>query len=614
MEENKNTTEVENTTEPEVTAKVEKSTAESDVSESKNALESPKCGWKKYWKMCVIAVVALAVVATAIVWIVLAGKPNSPEKTTPEETTDPDVVAPAVPTSISMEQLKEYEIIYSRSNSSQEIPNNEIPRLFNAIRDAFNVTLSHRNDLYYEGVESLKKGQYEILIGHTNREESATFLADLKWDDYGYGMVGDKIVVAGKNEDGTIAALRAFVEYINASEDSDVFFNNADKLLVQKSYPQQLIVINGIAASNLSILCKQEVLGGMAEIIRQAIIDACGISVPIIIDGETENLQNAIVLGDLAEEGIALLGNEYCFSKSGTTLLVSANTAAGYQSAAVHIAREIAATSTQEVNLSLEKHEGDDNIAVMSFNLMAGKEENRINSVLDTILKYRPAVVGVQEATDTWIGFLRQRLGDTYTIVGEGRGSDGNEYSAVLYLTEEFDLVDSGTKWLSETPDQKGSKLEESHYVRIMTYVHLSRKSDGKQFLHANTHLDYTLTPEEEATQVAQMQILFDELAKLNLGDIPTVITGDFNAKADSLVYEMITSKGFKDSCPEFLLQAPTYHGLMGTTGEPRHIDFIFEKGLANDLFYRICTERQDNENVSDHYPILAVLSFQTEN
>ena len=148
-----------------------------------------------------------------------------------------------------------------------------------------------------------------------------------------------------------------------------------------------------------------------------------------------------------------------------------------------------------------------------------------------------------------------------------------------------------------------------------MTYVHLERKSDGKQFLHANTHLDYTVKPEDEATQVAQMQILLNEIAKLNLGDIPTIITGDFNAKVDTLVYAKMIEEGYTDAAAHIAAEdrAPTYHGLMATTGEPRHIDFIFTKNFENDNLYRICTERVDNENVSDHYPILSILSFQTE-
>ena len=555
-------------------------------------------------------------------------KEETPEETTPEGTNPSEEETPVVRTSISTEQLKEYEIIYAR-NSSQEIEKTEVVNLFNALRERFDVVLNQRSDLYYEGVASLAKGRYEILIGQTNREESEIFLANLKWDDYGYGIVGDKLVIAGKNEDGTLAALRAFIEHINASEDKAVFFDNTNQLLLQKEYPHQSLTINGVSATELSILCNEEALGGVAQIIRDAIIDACGVAVPIItdedLDDSTPNSGNMILIGDtkyiladsLSDETVYPTGREYYINNMpGYCFWIQAQNASGYMSAVTDLATQISSSESGNIAVESGRYEGSDNIAVMSFNLMAGKEEKRIDSVIETILKYRPAVVGVQEATDTWIGILRSRLKDTYTVVGEGRNAEGHdEFSAILYLTDEFKLIDSGTKWLSNTPDQKGSKLPESYYIRIMTYVHLERKSDGKQFLHANTHLDYTVKPEDEATQVAQMQILLGEIAKLNLGDIPTIITGDFNAKVDTLVYQKMITEGYTDAAAHIAAEdrAPTYHGLMGTTGEPRHIDFIFAKGLANDNLYRICTERQDNENVSDHYPILAILSFQTE-
>ena len=556
---------------------------------------------------------------------------NIPETTTEELTTPKEEEElPVVRTSISADELSNYEIIYAR-NSSQEIKNTEIVNLFNALREAFGVVLNQRSDLYYEGVASLAKGEYEILIGQTNREESEIFLSNLNWDDYGYGIVGDKLVIAGKNEDGTLAALRAFIEHINASEDEAVFFDNTNQMLEQKEYPHQSLSINGISVSELSILCNEEELGGVAQILRDAIIDACGIAVPIFTDEELIdagldlNLKKVILIGDTAcvcidpapDEDAYPTGKEYYFDSSFIfCLLITAKNASGYLSAVTDLATQISGSESDNVVIESGQWVGSDNIAVMSFNLMAGKEEKRIDSVIETILKYRPAVVGVQEATDTWISILRSRLKDVYTVVGEGRNAEGHdEFSAILYLTDEFNLLDSGTKWLSNTPDQKGSKLPESYYIRIMTYVHLERKSDGKQFLHANTHLDYTVKPEDEATQVAQMQILLNEIAKLNLGDIPTIITGDFNAKVNTLVYQKMIEEGYTDAAAHIAAEdrAPTYHGLMATTGEPRHIDFIFAKNLENDNLYRICTERVDNENVSDHYPILSILTFPSE-
>ena len=575
----------------------------------------------------------LAIVLLASSFLMTACKkqvpPEEPPNTTPAFTTPPTVdEQPVVYASITAEQLAKYEIIYAK-NSSKEVKS-EVQKIPNIVFDAYEIILNQRTDLYYEGVASLTKGQYEILIGETNREESATFLADLKWDDYGYGIVGDKLVIAGKNEDGTLKALRAFLEHIKGNT-GEVFFTNQNQLLVKKQYPYSNITINGIAATDLAILCNQQELGGVAQIIRDAIIEACGIAVPIVTDNPAEDsVKNKIVIGhtdmiiiDEAPDDIAYpTGKEFYISMLAGGIFVDANTMAGYYSAAAYIVTYISpeCKGGDVVVLEQGKHIGVDALPVMSFNLMAGSQSNpeskRIDAVVETILKYCPAVVGVQEATDTWIALLNQRLGDIYTIVGEGRNADGGgEHSAILYLTEEFDCLESGTKWLSDTPDVPGSKFAESHYTRIMTYALLQRKSDGKQFLHVNTHLDYGTTDAEEAVKVAQMQVLFEEIQSISAHHI--IITGDFNATVYSPVYKMMVREYWENTFYADASQFPTYHALMGTTGEESHIDFIFYRTTQYDHsyliceYYRICTERIDNENVSDHYPIFAILTFK---
>ena len=90
-----------------------------------------------------------------------------PEKTTPDGTTQEvttltgEEETPVVRTSILAEELKNYEIIHAK-NSSQEVKNTEVVNLFNAIRSKYGVVLNQRSDLYYEGVASLAKGEYEI--------------------------------------------------------------------------------------------------------------------------------------------------------------------------------------------------------------------------------------------------------------------------------------------------------------------------------------------------------------------------------------------------------------------------------------------------------------------
>ena len=83
------------------------------------------------------------------------------------------------------------------------------------------------------------------------------------------------------------------------------------------------------------------------------------------------------------------------------------------------------------------------------------------------------------------------------------------EYSAIFYRTDKFDLIESGTKWLSPTPDEPCSYYVykdpdtgvtyRANFPRIMTYAVLERKTDGARFIYVNTHLDHNGNNNHEA-------------------------------------------------------------------------------------------------------------------
>lgn len=54
---------------------------------------------------------------------------------------------------------------------------------------------------------------HEILVGNTSRPETMQFLSDLNYNQYGFGVVGNKIVVTGWNETTTEKAIESFSEF-----------------------------------------------------------------------------------------------------------------------------------------------------------------------------------------------------------------------------------------------------------------------------------------------------------------------------------------------------------------------------------------------------------------
>ena len=101
----------------------------------------------------------------------------------------------------------------------------------------------------------------------------------------------------------------------------------------------------------------------------------------------------------------------------------------------------------------------DGTLRIISFNVrckddLYGSVKGRSQLIVSALRQYRPDSFGVQEATQQWLDIFERELGDEYGVVAQMRdGAEDSEASAVYYLKEKFELLDSGTMWLSETPD-----------------------------------------------------------------------------------------------------------------------------------------------------------------
>ncbi len=210
--------------------------------------------------------------------------------------------------------------------------------------------------------------------------------------------------------------------------------------------------------------------------------------------------------------------------------------AAGKNGESVDIA-EFRFLSTQEEAIALcgpdtyELAPSDGTLRIISYNIWVGGGTNttvRADILRDVIDTYKPDSIGMQEVTLAWKDtFERFVFNDSYAGVGEGR-SDSYEACLLYYRVDKYELVDSGTFWLSDTPDVKGSLFPESLYPRICTWAHLRDRATGFEYVHINTHLDH-LGGGSGGNELRgkQTEVLLEFVNKL--GDLPLVMTGDFN-------------------------------------------------------------------------------------
>lgn len=75
-----------------------------------------------------------------------------------------------------------------------------------AINDKASINLSVKSDS--------AANDYEILIGQTTREETTSFFNSLRFNEYGYEIIGNKIVIMGTNATTTKLAVNLFIESV----------------------------------------------------------------------------------------------------------------------------------------------------------------------------------------------------------------------------------------------------------------------------------------------------------------------------------------------------------------------------------------------------------------
>ena len=136
-------------------------------------------------------------------------------------------------------------------------------------------------------------------------------------------------------------------------------------------------------------------------------------------------------------------------------------------------------------------------LRVMTFNIRydnpsdgVNRWRNRRDAVAAIIRKNNVDIVGMQEVLKSQLEDLQQRLPDHKAYgVGRDDGRNKGEFSPTFFSNRRYALLDSGTFWLSETPETPGSKSWDAAITRIVSWLKLRDKTAGLEFFFFNTHL-----------------------------------------------------------------------------------------------------------------------------
>ncbi|MBR3438959.1 MAG: endonuclease/exonuclease/phosphatase family protein [Clostridia bacterium] len=253
-------------------------------------------------------------------------------------------------------------------------------------------------------------------------------------------------------------------------------------------------------------------------------------------------------------------------------------------------------------------------ITVMTYNLKVSgvgqyAPDKRAPLLAENIRAYMPDSFGCQEASVSLLAMVSGELESDYAYIGLGRDKNNTgEASPVFYLKEKYDLVDSGTFWLSKTPDEV-SKGWDANYNRVCTYAVLKNKETGFTYAHFNAHFDHIgIIARQESISLVTKKIA--EICP----DIPVLFSGDLNDEEGSVMYNMALESGLRDSkfLAEKTMDSLTYHGYSAFTEATRTkpIDFIFVNDFITSVAsYEVDLTKYNGIYPSDHHPIIVTLT-----
>jgi endonuclease/exonuclease/phosphatase family metal-dependent hydrolase len=268
----------------------------------------------------------------------------------------------------------------------------------------------------------------------------------------------------------------------------------------------------------------------------------------------------------------------------------------------------------------------------MSFNVRGASHrrdgvnlwEHRAGMNIATIRRYGPDVIGFQECQNANLEVYEKELPGYTRLKGPVYGTGQvEEYAAIFFDPERFEDLDSGGFWLSDTPEEYSASWG-NEVIRSANWAVLRCRENGASFLHVNTHLDHVSEPARvEGNNLILRQT---EKTRKNRGDLPTVVTGDFNCRPGTRPYRVFIDDGFVDT---FLAagnedgdDAYTFHAFKGArftpddTDKPAgRIDWILVRDEAGQVKIRSHQILRDGDEEagkypSDHYPVLAELEL----
>lgn len=258
--------------------------------------------------------------------------------------------------------------------------------------------------------------------------------------------------------------------------------------------------------------------------------------------------------------------------------------------------------------------------SLVTFNIRYDTPKDSLNSwanrkaaVCDFLRAHDLDIICLQEVLKHQLEDIVSSL-PAYSYVGRERtdGEESGEFTPILFRSSKYQLLASGTFWLSQHPDSIGKRGWDAAAPRTATWTKLKEKNgNGKEFYVVNTHLDH----KGKKARVQGMRQLKDFL-HIPASEYPIIQTGDMNSSEKSPAYNIALTRNFSMSDAYMIANKRrgvgySYHafGRKKPVGARVRCDHVFVTNGIKVAEIEIPREAPANGvYLSDHNPVLVNL------
>lgn len=438
-----------------------------------------------------------------------------------------------------------YSIVRSRASDDQVKA--VADGLTEKLSELTSTDVKHGSDLLAKD-ESTKNSNPEILLGLTDRDESAAEHERLRYNDWSVTVTEYKILISAHLPENLQLAADWFVSKLTKGSDGKITLG---EVCTHSSEDGISLEIDGAPVSDFVLVTAEKATEKekeFAEKLRLEIAQKTNLVLKTVTD-KTEKAEHEIIVGNTSR-GTAKTVNEFGYSAeiSDGSLYLNAGCTTAYDKLLSDIVTKYLKDKTKVTADSAISGEISSDLRFMSSNVCFTEDydnEYRMHCLAETYLKYKPDVLCLQEARPELASMISSLVGSSYAAVPFTSSDRPLVYQQILYRSDLFELVDYGF-----------TRFRENVIPWGVSWAVLKRISDGKQFCAMSTHYSIitdTYDPGEQ-NHVKGVELRKNdtdtilkviEAVRNSYKGIPVILGGDFNANLGSNDLKALDSSEF---------------------------------------------------------------------